>query len=164
MQRSGLPTWLATADDVTRVDHLNGCMSFRRQVFQEFASDESLTGYGVMEDVDLSFRVGRKWELAVVPRAVMSHRPAPGGRISLEEFLATKVFNHYYLFRKNMSGCGGSWPAFWWSQLGFCVTTMKFHRSLEAFRGLLEGYRMIRRSGSRRRRLEKESHAEPADR
>jgi len=158
MQRSGLPTWLADAEDVTVVDHLNGCMSFRREVFDEFASDETLGGYGVMEDIDLSYRVGRKWVLVVVPRARMSHRVAPGGRISTGGLIATKVYNHYYLFRKNLAGRGGSWPAFLWSQFGFLLTTLKFYRSAEAARGLLMGYGMIWKSLSGRGRNGMESH------
>jgi len=145
MQPSGLPTWLADAAEVTEVDHLNGCMSFRREVLREFKSDEKIDGYGVMEDIDLSWRVGRKWTLVVVPQARMSHRPAPGGRISLEELLSTKVYNHYYLFRKNFAGGGCSHAGFWWGQFGFLVTTLKFYRSFEAARGLIRGYRMILR-------------------
>ena len=55
---------------VTEVDWLSGCsMSFRRAVFEMFSFNEELTGYGLGEDVEFSYRVHQRGRLLVTPDA-----------------------------------------------------------------------------------------------
>jgi len=57
---SGFPS-LRIGEKPAYVELLSGCnMVYPRKVFSQFLFDEALTGYSYMEDVDLSFRVGRE--------------------------------------------------------------------------------------------------------
>ena len=72
--RSGFQSKLCSLDETTSVEWLVGCaMVYRRGVFSEFAFDEYFSGYARYEDVDFSYRVGRKYMLFVVADAKVQH-------------------------------------------------------------------------------------------
>lgn len=74
IMRSGFQTDLCSLDETTPVEWLVGCaMVYRRKVFNEFAFDEYFSGYARYEDVDFSYRVGRKYKLFVVSDARIQH-------------------------------------------------------------------------------------------
>lgn len=50
-----------------------GATVWRREIFRTFSFDEWFKGYALWEDVDFSYRVSKKYRLAVVPSAKVNH-------------------------------------------------------------------------------------------
>jgi GT2 family glycosyltransferase len=72
--RSGFQSKLCSLGETTSVEWLVGCaMVYRKSVFSEFSFDEYFSGYARYEDVDFSYRVGRKYKLFVVADARVQH-------------------------------------------------------------------------------------------
>lgn len=55
---------------------------WRAEVARSQTFDEGLGAYGLLEDLDFSYRAGRRWRLAVVADAFYWHLPVPDGRPS----------------------------------------------------------------------------------
>jgi GT2 family glycosyltransferase len=103
---SGLPTYVHGYGEVAQTEFLSGCMSaYRRKVLKEFAFDENLgrlSGYCYLEDADMSYRVSRKYTLVYTPLAKLEHHPSAKSRVDRCNITKQLVFNHFYLFKKNM--------------------------------------------------------------
>jgi glycosyltransferase involved in cell wall biosynthesis len=84
---------------------LGGLMSARREPAARVRFDERLSGYGLLEDEDFSYRLSRLGRLRFVPDAVVVHRNVDAARkvcpARMREFNRTVVVNRAYLFRKN---------------------------------------------------------------
>jgi GT2 family glycosyltransferase len=74
---------------------------FTREVFNTHAFDEVFESYSYLEDLDLSYTIGRKGRLAVVSDAGFSHFPSKGGRVSSRIFGRYEVRNRLYFVRKH---------------------------------------------------------------
>ena len=60
---SGLPS-IKIDDEPGFVESLSGgCTAYLKEVFDQFRFDEKLKGYAYLEDVDFSYRVGKKYRL-----------------------------------------------------------------------------------------------------
>jgi len=81
--------WLSTLSSV-----------WRREVFREFRFDEWFGGYSYLEDLDFSYRVGRRYDLTIVASARLHHHPSPRGRIGGYLFGRREVENRLYFVRK----------------------------------------------------------------
>ncbi|MDD8027117.1 MAG: glycosyltransferase, partial [Acidobacteriota bacterium] len=94
---------LAGRVDRTREVHWlgSGASVWRRDVFNEFAFDEWFGGYSYLEDLDFSYRVGKRYRLAVVAGADYEHIPAAHGRGSGFAFGRREARNRIHFVRKN---------------------------------------------------------------
>ncbi len=88
---------------LTYTDWLSGGVTvWRSNIFQEYSFDEWFSGYGAYEDVDFSYRVGKKYRLAVNPCAKVQHlymdtqKKANNYRIGKKEAL-----NRLYFVKKH---------------------------------------------------------------
>ena len=54
-----------------------GASVWRRPLFKEFQFDEAFRGYGYLEDLDFSYRVGKKFRLVAVSDAKVVHYGTP---------------------------------------------------------------------------------------
>ena len=141
-------------------------MSFRREIFSEFEFDEGLEIYPLAmgEDIDFSYRVGRKYLLKVNPRAKIVH-----GGTSREDYKFTPEFyqasstmfvrNFYSIMCKNIGRSLSNKVAFLWSVLGLLFGRIMFYLLYRAeekkagLRGVLRGLGLIL-SGTQIYRLE----------
>ena len=73
---------------------------WRKKIFEDYQFDEWYTGYSYLEDLDFSYRVGKKFSLLVLGEAKYSHFPAVGGRGSDYRFGFREVRNRLYLVKK----------------------------------------------------------------
>ena len=72
--RSGFQSKSRFVDKTVAVEWLVGCATvWRRRVFDEFDFDEWFSGYAHCEDVDFSYRVGRKYKMFIVADAKAEH-------------------------------------------------------------------------------------------
>lgn len=100
--RSGIQTRIDPLPVTTYVDWLaTTAVVFRRSVLDEFAFDEFFEGYGYLEDLDLTYRVRKKFRLAVVADAGFHNYPSPVGRDRPFLFGKKEVVNRLYFVRKN---------------------------------------------------------------
>lgn len=99
---SGFATRPHGLDEVKTTEFLSGCeMAYRRKVLEEFAFDERLQGYALLEDLDFSYRVSRRYRNVYTPSARCRHLRSPVQRPRQRELDQMLLNNHIYLFRKN---------------------------------------------------------------
>jgi len=92
-----------------------GATTWRADIFKEFMFDESFKGYGYMEDVDFSYRVGRKYKLMSLAGARLFHRPHP---IKTDESFRLgycEIVNRFYFIGKFQEFSN---LLFYWAALG----------------------------------------------
>lgn len=117
---SGANIVVTNAQTRTPVQWLSGCsMSFRRDVVAQLGFDESLPGYGLMEDADFGFRASRLGQLLVEPRARLVHNTSPIGRWDHARRERAATARRGWFVRKNLPPA--AMAAFWWSVLGGAV-------------------------------------------
>lgn len=152
MQCSGFPAYLLNPPTIMQTELLTGCSSYRKRVFDDFEFDETLVGYSYMEDDDFSYRVSKKWKLYQTPFAKLLHKQTPISRQSKERYYTMRVFNHYYLFRKNMEKDIKNCLCFLWSHIGLILHSLIIKNRIQAIKGGLIGYYEIVKDILRRRR------------
>jgi len=77
------------------------CVVYARRVFERYGFDEFFKGYSYLEDLDLSYRVGKKHRLAVIPDARFYHFPSIVGRPNSYLFGKKEVVNRLYFVSKH---------------------------------------------------------------
>ena len=92
-----------------------GVTVWRRQVIEEFSYDEWFQGTGYLEDVDYSYRIGKKYKLAVVADARVQHLSYPVRKESNYVLGKWQAINRIYFVKKH-----GDFllPVCYWSLLG----------------------------------------------
>lgn len=99
--RSGFQTMIGYVTGDTYTLWLpTGAVVWRRNIFDEFRFDEWFD-YNYLEDVDFSYRVGKKYKLAVVAKAEYSHYPEHEKRKNGYAFGRKEVSNRIYFVEKN---------------------------------------------------------------
>lgn len=85
--------------EVVPVEWLNlGCTIYRREALPSPTFDSMFTGYSMMEDLTLSLRVGRQWQLANVRTARIFHDSQPGAhKNDVTELAAMELVNRHYV-------------------------------------------------------------------
>jgi GT2 family glycosyltransferase len=79
----------------------SGASIWRRAVFAVESFDEWFRDYSYLEDLDFSYRVGRRFRLAVVGGADYEHRPASEGRGGGFRFGRREAVHRLYFVSKN---------------------------------------------------------------
>jgi len=74
---------------------------WRREIFKEHWFDEWFGGYSYLEDLDFSYRVGKKYRLAVAAEARYHHFPSVRQRVNDYLFGKKEVENRMHFVRKN---------------------------------------------------------------
>lgn len=145
----GSYTWYARCTDLHPVEVISGCcQSYRRHVFDHLRYDEFFQGYGYMEDVDFSYRVGRLGRMVCNPAARMAHLETPNTRTPQRRLVKMQVVNHFYVFKKNLPHDLFHWACFWWSDLGVCLARLAkglINLNPDILLGLAEGHLAILR-------------------
>jgi len=99
---SGFQTMIGHIPETIYVQWLpTGAVVWRRKIFIQFQLDEWFSGYSYLEDLDFSYRAGKKYQLAVVADAEYLHHSAPGGRGGDFVFGRREVTHRLYFVRKH---------------------------------------------------------------
>lgn len=154
-----LPSGIGTAQypctETYRSQWLSGGSTvWRREVLEKFSYDEWFAKYGVLDDLDLCWRVNKCYELYVVADAKVFHKQLPKNN-----FMASKITiaNHFYFVSK--------YPEFsklklMWAFMGkilfqlFCFVRTGKTSCIEILRGYLAGLR----TGLRRQVVKVDQH------
>lgn len=100
--RSGFNTSFCPAarDQYTQWLH-GGATVWRRQIFDGDRFDEWISGYGYTEDLDFSFRVAKRYRLAVVAGAWVRHLHSPSARTKDFKLGVSQSVNRYHFVSKH---------------------------------------------------------------
>jgi GT2 family glycosyltransferase len=136
-----------SAPSVTQTEWLSSCScSFRRSLLEEHRFDNSLEGYSMLEDLDLSYRISRTAPLYVIPEARLVHHRSPINRKVAEDYMYHQIVHRRWFVEKNL-GRACHRAAFWWATLGQVLATRSSSRpeAHAAYRGLVRGVRTVLR-------------------
>ena len=136
---SGLPS-IKIDNNISFVESLpGGCSAYRKKVFLDYKFDENLKGYAYLEDVDFSFRVGKKYKLLYQPEARLSHFPSTYLTGDKRVFKKQLVQHQRYLFKKNMPKNIQYHIGLWASLIGALLYNGIIQRDPRACLGIIEG-------------------------
>jgi GT2 family glycosyltransferase len=136
---SGLPS-IKVDDELKFVQSLaGGCTAYLKEVFERFTFDENLRGYGYLEDVDFSYRVGQKYRLLYQPLASLEHHPSTYRTLATRDLRKMFVQHHAYLFHKNFPQDLRHSLAYWLSVIGTLIYNGLWLKDLRACHGIIEG-------------------------
>lgn len=116
--------WVACPPCEIEVEVMPGfCMSYRRAALLALAGDgpvfdEALGGYADGEDVDVSYRLSRRFPLWQTPAARLVHHRTRAGRANLRRRFYTRTRNERHLHRKLLPQRLPYRLAWWWAMLG----------------------------------------------
>ena len=100
--RSGFHTLIGYVEETTFVEWLpSTAVVYRREALNEHLFDEWYEGYSYLEDLDLSYSIGRKYRLAVLAGARYCHYPSPVGRTDSYSFGKMEVANRFHFVREH---------------------------------------------------------------
>ena len=140
-----LPTPVPSAPDLRSTEWLSGCSStYRRALLDRHRFDDTLTGYSMLEDLDLSYRIGQGSRLVVQPEAQLLHRRSPRNRFDAEQYHAALTVHRRWFIEKHFGNLR-SRAAYWWSTMGraLALLTSSASHARSALRGLLQGARLV---------------------
>ena len=148
LMSSGAVRWLIEPSTVVRVPVCSGGrVVFRRSCFEDEQWDDFLPGYTMSEDVEISYRIAKKWTLVQTPYAKIFHDKSENARDRHAERLARLLFSRFYFFNKNLPKTTKHIGSFaWWNigtiglSLGSCLTGKQ--TSSEIIKGILKGYKL----------------------
>jgi len=100
-----------------------GIVSYRREVLNEFKSDDNYDGYSHGEDVELSHRIAKKYKIYFTPDAKVYHNQTSDKKnwYGTEYFIKSNIKAHVYLFRKHLRKNFLNYFALLWSWLGLLI-------------------------------------------
>lgn len=133
------------ARSLRKTEWLSGCSSsYRRTLMERHRFDEVLTGYSMLEDLDLSYRIHQQARLVVQPEARLTHRRAPRNRFDAERYGRALTVHRRWFVEKHFDTPSAR-LAYWWSLVGRLLAILASsdrHRPA-ALRGLLRGVRTV---------------------
>lgn len=141
--RSGHYVYISQPKEIISVECMpGGVCSYYRKVFNEFRFDEALNGYALKEDMELSYRVSRKYKLYQTPDAILYHYHSRTSRVNDETSAMLRVINSYYLFKKNIPQTFVNKLCFFWSLSGIISTDffrLLMSQNIGNIKGTLKG-------------------------
>jgi GT2 family glycosyltransferase len=107
-------------DEVVTCEWLSGAAAYRRRIFAEFRPDQKLRKYADNEDLDLSYRIFRKYPRALLfaGRAKYHHEGSAEGRVTGRDRVYMQEVYRLYLFFKHIEVTVGTILIYVWSRLG----------------------------------------------
>ena len=121
---SGYQTMLDKIKEDTYTKWLpGGGTVWRKDIFNEFKFDENIKGYGFAEDLDFSYRVGKRYNLISLAGAKLIHKPHPVYGSDNISYGISEVVNRFYFINKHVEF---SKILFYWACLGKLLENMVF--------------------------------------
>jgi glucosyl-dolichyl phosphate glucuronosyltransferase len=92
--------------------------AFRRACFDGERWAEFLPGYTLNEDVELSFRIAKKWTLVQTPHARAVHNESPAGRHTFASHVSRLIYAKYWFVRQHRPHDVWNVGALAWANVG----------------------------------------------
>ena len=107
---------------VRRVDVMPGCAwTFRREVFERDRFSGFFEGYSMGEDLEMSLRVGRRWEIYCCGDARIVHLPGPAGRPVSYRRGMMEMRNRYFIWKRHSPRPGARYVFRFWLDTAFLI-------------------------------------------
>jgi hypothetical protein len=119
----------SVVDEIITCEWLSGAnQSYRREILKEFRWDENLKGYSQGEDLDLPYRIFKKYpdSLFMTPHAKLVHNEAEEGRPQKRELIYMDIIYLTYLFYKNIDQNFKNKVIYLWSRVGRIIFNIAF--------------------------------------
>lgn len=138
---SGLPTFRYGLAKFNEIESTGGCcMSFKRDILLKYPFEEKFPRYGALEDVELSYRISRKYKLFYNPAAQLQHFQSPAARHTLKDHTHMYVEHYSHHFFKNIYPYARYKVLFYcWSILGILLNAILWERSMSSVQGFFCG-------------------------
>jgi len=107
-------------NEIISCEWLSGASTFRRSILQEIKADENLKKYAWNEDLDLSYRIFKKYpdSLFLTPNARYWHEESRKARLTEKDLIHMAAVYDLYLFYKNIDQNLKSKLIYLWSRIG----------------------------------------------
>lgn len=146
IQRSGYPAF-CNDPGAREVECISTVAAFfKKNIFGQFHFDEHLPTAECMEDVDLSFRVSKRYKLIQSTQARIYHKNAREARLPISVRTYMIIYYHDYFFKKNMRKSFLNKAALLWSRVGEILRAGYWAAKelrLEPLQGAFKAYRHI---------------------
>lgn len=132
------------ASNLHTTEWLNGCSSYCRSLLDRHRFDETMIGYSMLEDLDLSYRISRETRLVVQPKARLLHRRSDQNRYDKEQYFHNLLIHRRWFLEKHFSGIR-SRLAYWWSIIGhfLALSTSSDPQWYASLIGILRGIQSV---------------------
>jgi glycosyltransferase involved in cell wall biosynthesis len=141
------PSYCGNPKEIKRVDIFNGCMmSFRSDVLRNNRFDTNLKDFWMCDDIELSYRISRKFQLYQAPLPRLHHLSSTPSYEGHKKIACMAVFNRLYLFRLYFSNLKINWLLFFWSNIGdlfYRIWQSIVIRSAGPLLGVIEGWKLV---------------------
>jgi glycosyltransferase involved in cell wall biosynthesis len=141
------PSFCGNPQEIREVDIFNGCMmSFRRDILLKNRFDTNFKEFWMCDDIELSYRISRKYHLYQTPLARLHHIPSAPNYEGRRKMTRMLVYNRFYMFRLYFCDSKINWILFFWSNIGeFLLRILNCLRisNLGALLGFLEGWKLV---------------------
>ena len=120
-------SWPSFVDEIINCEWLSGAnQSYRREILEEFRWDENLKKYSEGEDLDLPYRIFKKYphSLFLTPYAKLIHNASQEGRHLKREVIYMGEIYMLYLFYKNIDQKLKNKLIYLWSRIGRVIFRM----------------------------------------
>jgi glycosyltransferase involved in cell wall biosynthesis len=149
LMATGAVQWLIRPNDIVRVPVCSGGrVAYRRECFDDERWATFLPGYTMSEDVEISFRLSKKWTLLQNPDALLYHDKSDGGRNSQGDRFARLIYSRFYFFHNHRKKTPQNLFAFAWWNLGI-LGLVGAHQvrtqtsdPIDLLKGIQKGYRL----------------------
>lgn len=114
-------------DNIISCQWMSGAnQSYRRFIFSEFRYDENLIRYSYKEDVDLSYRIFKRYKnsLYMTPHARLEHKVSKTARLPNQIRITMEYVYSFYFFYKNFNHSLTNKILFFWSWIGYLIVAM----------------------------------------
>ena len=108
-------------DEIINCEWLSGANnSYKKEILEEFRWDENLKKYGWGDDIDLTYRLFKKYpnSLFMTPYAKLIHNASQEGRHLKRDVIYMEEIYLLYLFYKNIDQNLKNKLIYWWSRFG----------------------------------------------
>lgn len=138
-QINGMPTFPHWSKVALETEFVSGGMTmYRSAILREYRYDPNMIGYGYGDDIDLCFRISRKYKFIYEPSAKLQQVDDVPGRDPGTKHRKGQLQNAYYLMEKNQGITFKNLVLLSWFYLGVMIEDLiKLKRS--AFVGDLIG-------------------------
>jgi glycosyltransferase involved in cell wall biosynthesis len=149
LMATGAVQWLIKPEEIVRVPVCSGGrVAYRKECFDDERWSTFLPGYTMSEDVEISFRLSKKWTLLQNPEALLYHDKSDDGRNSQGDRFARLIYSRFYFFHNHRSKTPTNLFAFAWWNLGILglvgahQVRSKESDPIDLLKGIKKGYQL----------------------